>query len=148
MAYAPARNEVDPMPFVRSLWRRALPVAFPAVEDREIVPRLAAKEEDLVPGPFGILQPRTGAAPVDPQELSVVLVPAIAYDRRGYRLGYGGGYYDRFLPRLGRAAVTAGLVYDALLLAELPAEGHDRPVQWVLTETRRLGPFSPWKEPV
>ena len=85
--------------------------------------------DELRRGPRGILQPSSGSAlpPVD-----AVLVPAVACDRRGNRLGMGGGHYDRMLRPLRVAAVA--LVYEEFVVGAVPAEAHDTPVDIVLTE--------------
>jgi len=71
-------------------------------------------------------------------------VPGLAFDRRGFRLGYGGGYHDRLLAQPGRA-ITLGICYQALLLAEIPREPHDVPVEYLATQTLGLAalPLSP-----
>ncbi len=84
----------------------------------------------LAPGPFGLLEPTT--PPVDPGLIQVALVPGLAFDRKGFRLGHGQGYYDRFLPGLG--ALTVGVIPEALLLPELPQDPWDLPVAFLATE--------------
>lgn len=90
--------------------------------------------DDLVPGAYGIPEPKDGLQAVEPTRIDVVIVPALAYDRRGYRLGYGGGYYDRFLPTLSAQAVKVGVQYDLLVWDALPVGPHDVSVDWVITE--------------
>lgn len=85
----------------------------------------------LGPGPHGLLQPTGGRVSVAAADL--LLVPALAVDRRGNRLGRGGGYYDRLLAGLGVAAPALALVYDDEVLTDVPAEPHDVPVQGMLT---------------
>ncbi len=92
--------------------------------------------DQLVPDPFGIPQPDESCPVLAPDAFSLILVPALCCDERGYRLGHGGGYYDRYLPR--SRAVTVALCRDALLRPHLPTEAHDVPVDIVLTETRCL----------
>lgn len=146
MAYSPVRGEVDPLPFVRFVWEHGGDVAFPVViEGKGLMARKVAGVSQLQPASFGLMEPGPSCPVVDPREIGAVLVPALAYDRRGFRLGYGGGYYDRFLPLLDPAAVTVGLAYETLLVDELPVESHDRRVRWVVTEERCLGPFE-WEE--
>jgi 5-formyltetrahydrofolate cyclo-ligase len=80
----------------------------------------------LATSPFGISEPVASEPEIDPTTLDLVLVPALVLDQRGYRLGYGGGYYDRFLPRLRPDCRTLGIA--PLLVAELPTDPWDVPV--------------------
>lgn len=84
----------------------------------------------LAPGPFGLLEPTTPA--VDPATLDLVVVPGLAFDREGYRLGHGKGFYDRFLAKVG--AESVGVVPEALLLPRLPRDPWDVPVGHLATE--------------
>jgi len=95
--------------------------------------------EDLVAHPLGFLEPNaTGPAA---SELDLVVVPALAVTRRGERLGYGGGHYDRALTRLS-GVETVAVVYASELLDSLPTEPHDRRVRWVVTEDEVVGPIA------
>lgn len=85
---------------------------------------------------FGIWEPTIDCPLVLKEEVDLVIVPALCYDRQGYRLGYGGGYYDRWLS--GYTGVTVGMCRDAVLQDHVPVEEHDKPVQAVVTETRVL----------
>ncbi|PTA68453.1 5-formyltetrahydrofolate cyclo-ligase [Deinococcus arcticus] len=85
------------------------------------------------PSRFGALQPPAGAPQVPLATVDAVLLPALAYDVRGVRLGYGGGFYDRLLP--GFAGLTVGVTAGALLVPALPTDPHDCPVAWLATET-------------
>lgn len=93
--------------------------------------------EDLRPGRFGILEP-PGSAPVfsaqaqNPSGKALCFVPGAAFDRRGHRLGYGKGYYDRFLAEA--PVISVGLCYEELVLPRLPAEEFDQPVDFLTTE--------------
>ena len=89
---------------------------------------------ELARGAFGVWEPLPGAGrPVRVRDLDLVLVPALAFDRRGHRLGHGFGYFDRFLARLPKATPTVGLAYRFQLLDRLPTAAHDHAVQTVLT---------------
>ncbi len=81
---------------------------------------------------FGALQPPADAPRVALHHVQAILLPALAFDTRGVRLGYGGGFYDRLLPAF--TGVTIGVIHSALLVPELPGEAHDYPVAWVATE--------------
>lgn len=90
--------------------------------------------EELVPGSFGIFEPDEGRCPPlrDLRTDCLCLVPGVAFDREGNRLGYGKGYYDRFLA--GKGLFCLGLCYEELLLLRLPREEHDRRVDLIVTE--------------
>lgn len=92
--------------------------------------------DPLVPDRYGIPAPGADHAALPPEDLDLILVPALCYDRTRARLGQGGGYYDRFLART--PSFTVGLCRDRLLQDVLPTEPHDRRVDLVLTETRCL----------
>lgn len=99
------------------------------MEIREYLPELS-----LIRHRFGMMEPGETHPLIDPEEIDLALVPALAYDRACMRLGQGGGYYDRFLARF--SGKTVGLCRDKLLQERVPYEAHDRPVDLVLTETR------------
>lgn len=85
----------------------------------------------LVQNRFGLWEPAETCPALDPEEIDLVLVPALCYDRQNYRLGMGGGYYDRWLEHYHNT--TVGLCRAALLAEQLPVEPHDRPVDVVIT---------------
>lgn len=89
--------------------------------------------EPLVKNRYGIFEPEAHAAGLTPDAATLILVPSVALDRHGARLGYGGGYYDRFLAKINGATV-AGVAFERFVLHELPAEPHDLRVTWIATE--------------
>lgn len=91
---------------------------------------------ELQSGAYGILEPRSDAPEIAPDSISLVIVPALSCDRDGYRLGYGGGYYDRFLARAH--AVTAALCAESRLTDKLPREPFDLPCNYIITERQVL----------
>ncbi|MFR8600866.1 MAG: 5-formyltetrahydrofolate cyclo-ligase, partial [Clostridioides difficile] len=74
--------------------------------------------------------------------LDVVIVPAVAYDIHCYRLGYGGGFYDRFLENLRKDAITIGIAFDFQIFDSIPKETHDAQLDYIVTETRIITPNS------
>ena len=89
---------------------------------------------ELAPGAFGVWEPLPEARrPVSIRELDLVLVPGLAFDRRGHRLGHGHGYFDRFLARVPKTTPTVGLAFRFQLLDRLPTAPHDHAVQTVLS---------------
>ena len=130
-------REPDTRPAIRALLERGKRVALPkCLPGRRMQARAVSGLDKLTPGPFRIPEPGEDCPVVDREEIGLILVPAVAYDRRGYRLGQGGGYYDRCLA--GYQGRTVGLCRDVLLQDRLPAEPHDLGVEVVLTETRRF----------
>ncbi len=89
----------------------------------------------LEPHPYGYLQPASTSSRVDPQEVDLALVPGLCFDRRGTRLGYGRGYYDRLLPKLHKDTPFIGVTTDALVVPELPKDLFDVPMTHLVTET-------------
>jgi len=87
---------------------------------------------DLVPGPFGILEPTPMNEEVSVNSLDVIFIPGIAFDHKGFRLGYGGGFYDRVLR--DTKAFKIGVCYSFQLVESLPVEPHDVPVDFIFTE--------------
>jgi len=85
----------------------------------------------LVRHPFGMLEPAPDLPLIDPTALDIVLVPGVAFDRRGGRLGFGGGFYDRFLPTT--PALRVGVTYDSCLVDELPCNQADQRMDWIVT---------------
>ncbi len=85
--------------------------------------------------PFGPLEPAASSPAVDASELELVVVPGLCFDRDGYRLGYGRGYFDRFLATLAPGVPCVGVTLDALVVPRLPREPHDVPVTHLVTES-------------
>ena len=99
--------------------------------------RIRDLERDCSPGPFGIPEPAPEAEAVEPGAIDWALVPGIAFDPRGYRIGRGAGYYDRLLPMLRPEAPRYALVLDRQWIDEVPTEPHDQPVDGVVGASRR-----------
>ena len=100
--------------------------------------RVVRSLDELAPSMLGIPAPPDTAKLLAPEELDLIFVPALAYDAFGYRIGYGGGYYDRYLHDL--SAYTVGLARERLLREILPVEPHDIAVKCVIMEDRVICP--------
>lgn len=137
LVYLPLPGEVDTWPLVHELWARGARTVAPCCRDcaGEMDFFEFQTIQDLSPGRFGILEPDRQACPQrSPEDIDAVLVPALAFDRDGFRLGFGGGYYDRLLSRLDQDVPTIGLGFDLQLVDALPRETHDQPVRVICTE--------------
>jgi 5-formyltetrahydrofolate cyclo-ligase len=118
--------------------RLAYPLLAPAPE--RALRFAAAHPAALVPGPLRALEPPPGAAPVAPGELDLLLVPGVAFDAAGARLGRGRGHYDATLALLRPDALRVGLAFELQLVDAVPREPHDATVDAVATEARLLTP--------
>ena len=143
MWYVDVRDEVRT--------RHALPIAL--ASDREIVVPYCDGDDlrlfrlhkigDLLPGAFGILEPRQelrhdADRKVDPGELDFVVVPGVAFDRDGGRLGHGRGFYDRLLAQVDAETTLVGLAFECQIAAKVPISGHDVAMDWLVTQRRTL----------
>ncbi len=140
-AYMAMGSEFDPMPLVERLAGEGHPICLPVVTPRgnPLIFRSWKPGETLVPRTWGLLEPMETAAVVEPD---VLLVPLLAYDLRGVRLGYGGGYYDRTLKllRSRKPVIAIGLAFGEQQLAEVPCAPYDQTLDWVFDST--TGPHS------
>ncbi len=134
LLYLAFGSEIDLRPLVEDGAKRVVvtrSVEAPAPELTLHLLRGAALERHA----FGPLQPRADTPIVDPATVDLALLPGLCFDRTGTRLGYGRGYFDRFLERLPAAVPRVGVAYDALVVETLPREAHDRPVTHLATES-------------
>ena len=133
--YVSLPYEVETHRLIHDMLKDGKRVAVPYVRGRQLKwSELRDPARDLRRGAFGVLEPRPRAVrSVRAQDVDVVVVPGIAFDRRGHRLGHGHGYFDRFLDTLPAGIPTIGLCFDFQLVAALPYEPHDHPVDAVLT---------------
>ncbi len=133
--YWPIRSELDPRPLARRLLAAGHDLCLPVVEARGAPLRFRRwrPETELTRGNFGVPVPGDGAAEVEPE---VLLVPLLAYDPAGYRLGYGGGFYDRTLRRLRArgARLAVGIAFSAQRVARVPRGPGDERLDAVVTE--------------
>jgi 5-formyltetrahydrofolate cyclo-ligase len=126
--------EPDTRPLTEALWDMGKTVAMPlCLEDCRMEARVVRCWEDLTGGKFGIPEPKQNCTLLAKEQLDLILVPALACDREGYRLGQGAGFYDRYLSDY--RGVTVALCGDNARIEQLPREAHDLPVSVVITET-------------
>ena len=130
--YIPLPGEVDVSPLLKQKDKTFYIPAF----DKDIGKyRMARYTPELTPGKFGIPEPKT---PVwaGREDLEMILVPGVAFDRTGNRLGRGGGFYDRLLPQY--SAERAGVCLNIEIIQHVPTEPHDSPMHWLISESEIL----------
>ena len=133
--FIPYKSEITTVPMLSRLrrdgWQTCLPIVIAA--EQPLIFRAWAPGDPLVPGVWDIPIPLDTAAELLPDML---LVPLLAFDRKGFRLGYGGGFYDRTLEKLRelKKVVAIGVAYHAQMVGEVPVGIHDAPLDYVMTE--------------
>lgn len=140
-AYVSFRSEVKTLELIADCLKRGVTVSVPLtlVREHRLLPyAITDPDRDLVPGYCSIPEPRTTLPLVDPASIEVVVVPGSVFDARGGRLGYGGGYYDRFLQGAAPQALRIGLAFDLQVVDTVPLESHDQPLDYLITETRAI----------
>lgn len=138
--YSPIRNEVDLLSHAALLRARGLLTALPRVCGGSLVFGMAVNGENYCPGVFGIMEPLPGAKEVACQDFYAICLPGLAFDRTGARLGYGKGYYDRFLQSVPGVLrpVLIGVGYDLQLLASIPQDGYDQRLDYIITPSETV----------
>jgi 5-formyltetrahydrofolate cyclo-ligase len=137
------RSEWDTGPLLAAALAAGKTLAAPRVHAKSRmleVSRVANPDLDLAPGFQGILEPLPHCAPVALAAIDWVLVPGVAFDPHGYRIGYGGGYYDRLLPLLGGDARRISGAFELQIVDRVPTAPHDLTVDAIVTERRTLEP--------
>ena len=133
--YVPFRDELDPTPLMTHLHNAGLACCVPIVvgKGRPLAFREWSPTATMRPGAYGIPVPGADAAEVTP---TLMIVPMLAFDRQGRRLGYGGGYYDRTLAALRRTGpvLAVGIAYADQEIQEVPADRTDERLDWIITE--------------
>ncbi len=134
--YWPIRSEIDPLPLLSAFRAKGARLCLPVVLDRETIAfREYLPDAQLVQTGFGTMGPDEHAPLADP---AVMLMPLAGFDRRGHRLGYGAGHYDRALARFaarGLRPLLIGMAFDCQELDHVPDEPHDIALDRILTET-------------
>ena len=133
----PIRTEIDPRPSLAALASKGFATALPVVTGAELVFRRWQDDDHLREGPFGLREPEDTAPEVFPTAL---LVPLAAFDRRGHRIGYGAGFYDRAIAKLSALGplLTIGIGFSVQEITQVPDEPHDRTLDAIVTELETI----------
>jgi 5-formyltetrahydrofolate cyclo-ligase len=139
--YAPVPGEIDVLPLVHSAIKTRKTVAFPrfdAATKQYVACEIKDLHKDLVSGQFGIPEPHDRCAVLTSKQLDLVLVPGVAFDLQGRRLGRGKGYYDQLLAFV--RCTKCGVAFDEQIVPAIPVEPHDVRLDCILTPTRWIEP--------
>ncbi len=139
MYYVGVGSEIDTSPFITQALKKRKQVFVPSCLTKEgklLVSRLFDLAE-LAPGYYGLLEPKEEfLRPHDPDCLDLIILPGLAFDLRGNRLGRGGGYYDRLLAQVHPWTLLIALAFDFQVQEQIPAEDHDLPLDIIITPSR------------
>jgi 5-formyltetrahydrofolate cyclo-ligase len=133
LLYYPVQNEVDVLPLVKR-YKKEKTILFPVSHRRGMTVHPYAGNEMMHRGKFGIPEPTT---PAYEGKIDLIIVPGVAFDRKGCRLGRGGGYYDRFLKKQTHATLV-GVGYDFQLIDEVPSARHDQRVHRIILPSQTI----------
>ncbi|WP_010247529.1 5-formyltetrahydrofolate cyclo-ligase [Acetivibrio cellulolyticus] len=142
MCYMDFKNEVMTGYIIDYCFKHGKRVVLPLVDSingiKKVVPyEVVNLENDLMPGVFGILEPRKDSARVfNVKEIDLVIVPGVAFDTGRNRIGYGAGFYDRFLEAVKPDCTKIGIAFEFQIYDDIPVEEHDIPLDFVITEER------------
>lgn len=139
--YVSMGNEVQTHKLIMKALDDGKRVCVPKVTPGEFMTaiRINSMTAELERGFFEVLEPINGLTAVSEREIDLVIVPGLLFDRKGYRIGYGGGYYDKYLNKITADCKTIGLTFSSQIVHSLPHEEHDMRVMLVLTEKEMIG---------
>lgn len=141
--YVDIRDEVRTRPLLQATLSQSRTCVVPFCLGPDLKLIHLQHWDELIPGAFGILEPEPSLRNrqdrhILPDQIDLALVPGLAFDRSGGRIGYGRGFYDRLLPSLRVETPRIGLAYDCQMIAKIPMEPHDQRMNWIVTEHEAL----------
>jgi 5-formyltetrahydrofolate cyclo-ligase len=134
--YMSTTEEVDTKPLLAAALTEKKQVVFPRVEHERLVLHQIRSIKDFTRGAYHIFEPKKTTGIIDPKSIDLYIVPGVVFDRNGYRLGWGKGYYDKLLS--GIDAPKVGFAYACQVIAELPHTSYDVPMTMVVTEKENI----------
>ncbi len=142
MLFASFRSELDTAPIAEWVLRTGKTLCLPRIlgPRRMAAFRVTDQAADLAPGSWDIPEPREGLPEVPPEAIDLVFVPGSAFDEGGGRCGWGGGFYDTYLPLTRPGTPRVALAFEAQLVPKIACEAHDLPVTAIVTERRVIRP--------
>ena len=144
MLYLSFNNEVNTYPLVKWCLDNNKTVIAPycVQSNKEIVPyKITNLSNDLIKSTFGVMEPKQDLLEkVNIEDIDLILVPGVAFDEHCNRIGFGAGYYDRFLCKKSKDATTIGIAYDYQIIDKVPTDKYDVPLDFIITEKRVISP--------
>lgn len=136
--YYPIHREVNTIDIIKYVLSSGWSVYLPVISDSDLKIRYKKFEsfKNMKEGPFGIMEPK-GSVGRFAKSLDVLFVPGLAFDTKGYRVGYGKGYFDKYLSENGRKkTITVGLCFNFQIISDIPIQKHDVKLDYVITENK------------
>lgn len=130
LSYLSYRNEPD----LAALFETKKSWGLPRCVGKKLAWHRYKKGDRLISGKYGITEPHPDLPLINLEKIDLILVPAVACNKNGDRLGYGGGFYDRFFASQTQSIPTIGIIFDCCLAAELPRDPWDKPLDYICTE--------------
>ena len=138
--YLALKDEVQTHPMIKAALGMGKRISVPLIDEekREILPSiLKDPDKELTSGHWGILEPKRKFYHPQPlEEIDLVIVPGVAFDEAGNRLGFGRGFYDKFLRRLPERVIFVALAFELQVVKSVPSRSHDVAVDYIITEKR------------
>lgn len=135
--YSPISNEIDTTAILQAVFSAGKRALYPVVLEKEMTLRQIDHLEQLREGRFGIFEPGNVGHDHQAEEVDLMVIPGVGFDRTGHRIGFGKGYYDRFLCHPAQRPALVGLCHDFQLISgDLPADRHDIRMDIIVTEQR------------
>lgn len=135
LVYTSKEKEVNTVPLITSLFRKGNPVVVPIIVKEDVSLRLSYLRDfsALVPSTFGVPEPIGSEIAADSEDIGTIILPMLGFDRKGGRIGYGAGYYDRFLAK-NRNLRKIGIAFACQEVDSLPVDENDIPMDYIITE--------------
>jgi len=134
MAYTSTQSEAKTAGIINFLLSRGVRVFLPCVRGENITPKRYKKGCRMVKGAFNIKEPAGDNGSCRAESIGLAIVPGVAFDRSGNRIGFGKGFYDRFLKQLPKGAIKAGICFEKQLVKTIPEDKHDVRMDYIITE--------------
>jgi 5-formyltetrahydrofolate cyclo-ligase len=140
LLYIDGDNEVRTKSILKRAYDFTKIVVLPAFDPERLkvaILKVDHPDKDLVPGPRGVLEPNPARCkPVPLQKIDIAIIPGLAFDEKGARIGSGHGYYDRFIPDLPATTRKVALAFEEQIIPQVPTESHDKHVDIIITDKR------------